>query len=368
MDPLESSEAGAHNSEKPLLRSSVRPTILERVLSRVHLGFISGTILVFLLIGPLGNYLFSSSVSFELDDAFYATFGLANDSPVNPYLVASTAFWFAFLLFVCFSVRHLRLRLAKAEPVLVSLAPDGEATVSSVFRFASSAPFQLAIAAMFLIVYMTSVPGMMANGEFTLLSGSVYVFRSLLRSVVFGSVLGLCFGTLWGLYQFGRKKLRLIPFSQDRWLGARELGSLSFTFTSIYFVGLTLFTIQAVLGGMTGASSIVNLLFMTSLPPLGVVLLLAPLVSAHHRMAEVKANEVSRLREQSEVILNDVLHAGKEDNTQYPKLLALEALEKKTSSIPTWPFATHVLGQLVTVMLSVVALVVFRIIQIVFGI
>ncbi len=346
----------------------MQPTILERVLSRVHLGFMSGTILVFLLIGPLGNYLFSSSVSFELDDAFYMTFGLARDSPLNPYLVASITFWFAFLLFVCLSVRHLRLRLAKAQPVLVSLAPEGETTVNSVFRFVSSVPFQLTIAVIFLIVYMTSVPGMVASGEFTVLSGSIYLFRSLLRSVVFGSVLGLCFGTLWGLYRFGKEKLRLKSFSQDRWLGVKELGSLSFTFTSFYFIGLTLFIIQAVLSGKTGASSMVNLFFMMLLPPLGVVLFLAPLVSTHRRMAEVKADEVNRLRARSEVVLNDVLHAEKDDSTQYPKLLALEALEKKTSSIPTWPFATHSLGQLVTVVLSVVALVIFRIIQIAFGI
>ncbi len=337
-------------------------------MSRAHLGFTSGVILVFLLIGPLGNFLYSSSVSFNLQDAFYATFGLASDSPLNPYLVAGTAFWFGFLLFVCLAVRHLRFRLVKEKLVLVALSPDGEPTVSSVFKLASSVPFQLAITVIFLIVYTTSVPEMMANGELTVLSGSVYVLRSLLRSVVFGSVLGLCFGTLWGLYQFGKKQLRLKPFTQDRWLGVKGLGSLSFTFTSVYFVGLTLFIIQAVLGGMSGVASVINLLFMMCLPPLGVVLFLAPLFSTHSRMAEVKEAEEARLRERSETVLNVVLQAGEKDETQYPKLLALEALEKKTASIPTWPFATRVLGQVVTVMLSVIALVAFRIIQITFGI
>lgn len=345
----------------------MRPTVIESVFSELHLDFKLGAFLAFLIMGPLGSFLFSYFVSFNLGDALYASAGLVPDSPYNLYSVTGTIFWYGFLIFVPYSIRYLRIKLMKAEPVLTSLSPDGEATVSRVFRFVSSITFQVGISIVFLAIYMTSLPDLLATGQVTALSGFVYFLRSLLRSMVFGSVLGLYCGALWGLYHFGRERLRLKTFRQDRLLGVKELGSLSFTFTSIYFVGLALFVIQAILGGMAGPVAVVNLLFMMFLPPLGVVLFLAPLVSTHHRMVEAKETEVTSLRELSGNIIGGAADADKTNADQYTKLLALEALERKASSIPTWPFATRMVGQLTSVVLSVFVLIIFRLIQIVFG-
>ncbi len=346
----------------------VRPTVVEDIISKLRLDFTLGALVVFLLIGPLGNLLYSYAQSFDFWSALSSTMGVVPNSPNSIYFVTGNAVWFGFLFFVTFSVRYLRLKLVNAEPVLTSLAPDGEETVRRVFKFVSSTTFQIAISGVFLAIYMTSLPGLLADGGLTVLSGTVYMIRSLLRSLVFGSVFGLYFGALWGLYHFGRERLRFKPFEQDTMLGVKELGSLSFTFTSVYFVGLALFTVQAILGGMTGLVSVVNLLFMMCLPPLGVVLFLAPLVSTHHRMVEAKEGEVASLRALSGKILASASDAEKTDTNQFTRLLALEALERKASSIPTWPFATQTLGQLTSVMLSVVALVIFRLIQIIFGI
>ena len=341
--------------------------MLERILSKVRLNFRAGAIIVFLLIGPLGSFLYLYFVSFDAGYALYGTFGLEAGVPANFYSVASNSLWYGFLLFVPFSIRHLRMKLGKVEPTLASLSPDGETTIRSLFSPASSATFQLAIAAVFMTIYASSVPQLLSSGEFTTLSGSVYLLRSILRSLVFGSVLGLYCGALWGLYRLGKRDLRLKPFKQDRYLGLREVGSLSFTFASVYFGGLGIFTIHAVLGGMTGELSIVNLLFMMSLPLLGVMLFFAPLVSTHQRMVEAKEGETATLVELSGRILSRVPKGGEDDTVRYTELLALEALERKASAIPTWPFGTQMLGKLTTIMLSVTAIVIARIIQIAFG-
>lgn len=344
------------------------PTAFERMLSLVHLSFGFGAFLVFLLIGPLGSFLYQYSVTFDATGALLGTFGVYPGSSSLLYSVASTAIWYAFLLFVTFSVRYLRLRLAKAEPALISVSPDGEATVHSVFRLVSSTPFQGAIAAVFLVIYLTSIPDLMGVGGFTPLSGSVYIFRSFLRSLVFGSVFGLYGGTLWGLYRFGKMRLRLKSFKEDRLLGVRELGSLSFTFTSVYYAGLALFTAQAVLGGATQGVAVVNLLFMMCLPPLGAVLFMAPLVTTHHRMVEAKEAEVAPIRKLSDALLRQVHESSALGDAQYSKILVIESLERKAASIPTWPFATQMVGKLATIMLSVIAITIARLVQMALGI
>ena len=321
---------------------------------------------MFLVIGPLGNFLYLYFISFDPLNAIYGTFGIVEGSTSNLYSVLSNTFWYGFLFFVPFSIRYLRVKLGKIQPVLSSLAPEGEMTVRSVFGRLLSARFQLVVVAVFLAVYATSVPGLLAHGEFTALSGSIYLFRSIVRSLTFGSVLGLYCGALWGLYRFGKKELKLKPFKQDRFLGVRDIGSVSFTFAAVYFVALTLFTIHAVIGGMTGDFPIVNLLFIMSLPLIGVILFLAPLVSTHERMVKAKEAESLNLMELSTRLL-ETQKGDEDDNFRFTKLLAIEALERKISSIPTWPFATQMLGKLTTIMLSVVAIVTARIIQIALG-
>ena len=101
-----------------------RPTLFEKSLSKFHLPYKFITTLAAIFIGPLGNFLFLFAVSRDLQRAFYATFvsmnagepGFPPDLSLNWYSLISNITWYLFLFYVAFSIRHLRLTLAKLEP------------------------------------------------------------------------------------------------------------------------------------------------------------------------------------------------------------------------------------------------------------
>ncbi len=107
----------------------MRPTVFESAVDKACPRYGVGAVLAFLPIGPLGNFLYPYSASFDLVGAFYGAWGVLPGSSSNLYSVVGNAFWYGFLLFALLSIRYPRLSLAKAEPVLVSLALDGETTV-----------------------------------------------------------------------------------------------------------------------------------------------------------------------------------------------------------------------------------------------
>ena len=273
-----------------------RPTLFESTLIASNIPYELALVLVAVFVGPLGNFLYLYSVSNNALRSFYGTFismnagesGFIAAIQSNWYSFAGNVLWYAFLFYVAFIVRLLRMRLIKAEPELVSLAPKGEETISEIFKIVSNAIPQLVIMAVFLIVYATAVPDLMSRGELTAFSTPVYILRSLIRSLMFGSVLWLCCGSLLGLYSFGKQSLRLKSYREDLMLGTKRLGSLSFSFSSVYFLGLALFAAQMILGGLAGQTSIVNVIAILVLVPAGMVLFIAPLMSTHNRMVEVK--------------------------------------------------------------------------------
>jgi hypothetical protein len=335
-----------------------------------------GIALVAVFVGPLGNFVYLYSVSHNASSAFYGTFmsmnagesGFMSAIQSNWYSFFSNVLWYIFLFYVAFIVRHLRMRLVKAEPELVSLAPKGKETTREIFRIVSRGLPQLVIMAVFLIVYATSVPDLMGKGELTVLSTPVYVLRSLFRSLMFGSVLWLYCGTLLGLYRLGKQSLRLKSFHEDLMLGTKTLGSLSFSFSSAYFLGLILFAAQMILGGLAGQTAIVNVIAILVLVPAGLALFVAPLISTHNRMVEVKNAEIASTgRLLSDFIDRDQRSTRKRDQDTI-HLLTLEATERRVMSIKTWPVENPLIGKLAIITISVAATLIARIIQIILNI
>lgn len=347
------------------------PTIFESFLVRFKVPYRLSAVLVAVFVGPLGNFLFLFSLSNNMQSALYGTFGFANagesgtvlNMQFNWYLFISNIIWYAFLFYVVFSARYLRLRLAKAEPFLKTLAPNRKKTLRKTFQIVSKPYPQLAIMFIFLIVYATSVPELMVRGELTAISTPIYILRSLLRSLTFGSVLWLCCAALWGLYRFGKQQLRLKSYQEDPMLGAGELGSLSFSFTWVYFLGLALFATQMVLGGLAGNTPIVNLLTVTVLVPAGIGLFLAPLASIHKKMVEAKKSEIASTRKMFSDLVR-VAEPYEKDDQRMIRLLTLEAVERNAASIRTWPIESPVLGKITLITISVSATMIARLIQI----
>jgi len=349
-----------------------RPTLFENMLIASRLPYELGIVLVAVFVGPIGNFLYLYSVSSNALSAFYGTFfsvsagesGFFEAVRSHWYSFAGNVVWYLFLFYVAFMARHLRMRLVKAESELVALAPDAEETVRGIFKIISKVIPQLVIMFIFLMVYATAVPDLMSKGELTVFSTPVYVLRSLVRTLMFGSVLWLNAASLWGLYRFGKQSLRLKSYHEDLMLGTKKLGSLSFSFSSVYFLALILFASQAVLGGLAGQASVVNVVFILVLVPLGLVLFTAPLISTHHRMVEVKKAEIASTGK----LLSELISRGseqiEEEDQDTVHLFTLEATERRIMSIRTWPVENPLIGKLALIAISVAATLIARIIQI----
>ena len=350
--------------------SIFHPTLFEKLIVFSHLPFTFGVFLFAFFIGPLGNFLFYFVLSGNATDAFFQTFfsvsvegiGLTRAVSVYWYSLAGNLLWYTFLFYVAFLVRYLRGRLIQAKPELIALAPDGETDVRRIFRIVSMTAPQLVIMIIFLLVYATSVPDMLGKGELTVLSTPVFLFRSLLRSILFGSVLWLFGAGLWSLSTFGRLRLKLKSCFEDSMLGTRELGSLSSSFSIPYFLGLALFTGQMTLGGFAGQTSLVNTISLLILIPMGIILFIAPLVSTHRRMLEAKNVETAVADKQMAELIGRIRETGEEDDRNVIRLLLLETVERKTKGIKTWPIDNQLIERLAIIATSVTAVLLAQII------
>lgn len=352
-----------------------RPTLFESMLIASRIPYELGVVLIAVFVGPLGNFLYLYAVSNNAVSSFYGTFMSTNAGESgfiaaiqsNWYSFASNILWYAFLFYVAFTVRHLRTRLTQTEPELVSLAPKGKESIREIFGIVSKAIPQLVIMAIFILVYATSVPDLIGKGELTALSTPVYVFRSLFRSLMFGSVLWLYCGSLWGLYRLGKQGLRFKSYHEDLMLGTKKLGALSFSFSLAYFLGLTLFAAQMILGGFAGQTAIVNVVAILVLVPAGIALFIAPLISTHNRMVEVKKAEIATTGKLlSEFIDRDPKSARKKQSAI--QLLTLETTERRVMSIKTWPVENPLIGKLALIAISVAATLIARLIQVLLNI
>ncbi len=354
------------------VEDNFRPTLLEKTLVLLHLPPTLGMILVAVFVGPLGNFLYLYAVSNRVTSALYGTFislnaedlGFATAVQSNWYSLAGNVLWYVFLFYVAFIMGHLRTHLLKAEPELASLAPNGERDVHDVFKVVSDYVPQIVIMLIFLFVFATSVPELIGKGELTLFSTPIYVLRSSVRSLMFSSVLWLYGASLWGLYCFGKQNLKLRSYEEDPLLGTRRLGSLSFTISSTYFLWLILFVSQMIFGGLAGQTSIVNIVFMLILVPVGIALFIAPLVSAHTTMLKVKRAEIASTNKLLSELISRVRGANEKDDQNMIRLLALETSERKVLSIRTWPVENPLIGRLALITGMVAATLIARLIQV----
>lgn len=329
-------------------------------------------ILVAVFVGPLGNFLYLYSVSNKVTSALYGTFismnveelGFIGAVQSNWYSLAGNVLWYVFLFYVAFMIGHLRMRLVKAESELVSLAPNGEEDVHGVFKIVSEYLPQLMIMFIFLFVFATSVPELIGKGELTGFSTPIYILRSSVRSLMFSSVLWLYGASLWGLYRFGKQNLRLKSYDEDPLLGTKRLGSLSFTISSTYFLGLLLFAGQMIFGGLAGQTSIVNIVFVLVLVPVGIALFIAPLVSTHITMLKAKRAEIASTNKQLSELISRVRETSEKDDQTMIRLLALETTERKVTSMKTWPVENPLIGKLALITAMVAATLIARLIQV----
>ena len=339
-------------------------TLLETLLLRIPLPYV-GTCIV---LGYLVNTFFPVILVDIVEPGSVSDLLLATLSPLT--LVNSL-----FVSYMLFAPRYMRLRILKSEKQLSQLLPAGEEDFHRIFGRVSSLRPQLLIwgfATVLLLVDFNIIPLLLpaaASGRSSgpqpttpLGSGvaeSAGILDFLVTTLVISSLAWVYYSSLKGIDKLGSLAINFSPFYRDTFLGLRPVGSLALSLAFAYF-GLDVFFIVT---GFASSPSLVDIVtvggLLVGLVVVGVLAFFLPLRRLHGRMLQQKAFERSRLSERFAKVI-ETASQGQDPGTDALEVLKLDLMDRKVSSIATWPFDYQILGKLTIIVLSVTAAMLTR--------
>ncbi len=341
-----------------------RITIIERVVGLTHLPYSLGCLVVALAAGGPGFFLLLYLDSFSLSEALtrllsYSAFQVLQLNQQVPKYQGflSAALYTAALFLNMYLARHWRLKLLAAGPELSALTPGGEGTFRRIFGLVSSSKGTLLVTLLIFLVYFPP-RALIANDPITLL-GTIIIIP--LNTLIFATTTWMFLSGLWALRRFSLEPLNLKRFYEDRILGLRPLGLLVVSFASTFFA-----LDSVILVGSFLTTDIYNLFVALLILSMGVVMLLFSLGGMHSKMIQVKQEEEASLRMRTAQLMVAPEEQGGQDSQVFlrmEELLRLQVLEARISKIPTWPFETRVVERLLAIILSVVAIMLAKFIQ-----
>ncbi len=282
--------------------------------------------------------------------------------------------------YLLYSPRYMRLKTLETEPSISPLLENGEPSFHKLFgRISSLRPQLLAwlVSTVGLLVSLVLLPNPFGGAPlyFALPSSTplldlVEFVTSSLAFAFYG--LGLSssawayYSLLRGIHLSGSQPLKLRPYYSDRFLGLRPVGSLALSLALAYFGMVGLLIVILAVGPSTSIADVIGVYgLLGALTVLGLVMFFLPLRRLHIRMLEQKTLETRRLAERFEPLFKEASPdnpTGDRAQSMILDSLRLEIVDRKVSSMATWPFDFRVLGKLSVVILSVTAALIVRVI------
>jgi hypothetical protein len=339
-------------------RAIENPTLLERFVSVIPLPY------------PLAALIWALVLSsgFLFDAISYLTTGTTLLSLANlPNRFLN--FLLPFYLFLM--VRYMRLRVVALEAPIAARLTGGEHDYRQAFgRMTQTAPVVVLTATLGTLLLLSYV----STGILPTSTAPLLIVANII--VVYLAALG--FTTyLWefataslGLHKLGGSSLRLGSFLEDRMMGAKPMGNLGLTLTTAYFGGLLLVFLLFTTFQAPSIPSVPGTAVFYAFLLLGVALFFLPLNSIHAKMQAEKRRlmreigvRYSHINETTpptteKATLDDV-RAGVARLTD---LRQLEILDRKVTALPTWPFDIQLVSRFITIVLSVTAVLLSRLI------
>ncbi len=281
-----------------------------------------------------------------------------------------------FIAYLFYTPRYMRNRLLKSEAQLTGLLPGGEEDFHKLFGRVSALKPQLATWALFSIALFAEInivplllpapaTAQSTSVPVTVLGNEIFTVANLLlffvATLVLSSTAWVYYCVLKGIHRMGNAALNFSPFYRDSFLGLKPVGSLALSLAAAYF-GFEAFLIAA---GFASTPTLADLFtvggLLIGLVAMGVLAFFLPLRKLHGRMAQEKASERVKLSERFALIL-DQNRGMTEQSTDEKALevLKLDLMDRKVSSIATWPFDFQILGKLTIITLSVTAALLTR--------
>ena len=334
------------------LRSIEKPTILERF--------------VMIIPGPywLSALIWATALTSGL--GFDAISLIATGkSPLSLATLPNTLLNLLFFFYALLMVRYIRQRVVAEEAHIAPRLKNGADDYHTAFGRMTRTlpPFLLALVFSALLLYSYAINGVFSS-TWLILANVVVAFLGTFATTTyiweFGSV-------CWGLHRLGGTSLNLGSFLEDRMMGTKPLGNLALSLTVAYFGEILIATLLfATLPGF-GVGSIVPSVILLII---GIGLFFLPLNSIHVRMQREKRRLLKEIgvryprlqqdptQRNTSATLDDV-HAGVMRLTD---LQEVEMLDRKITTLPTWPFDVNVISKFVAILLSVSAALLARLI------
>jgi hypothetical protein len=345
-------------------------TLAERFIAAFRLPYALGCLVVgFVLFGIL-NTLFSKYVeTMDLRQAVDAAF-----SPQN--LATGLLFAYSF-----YAPRYMRTKLLDAGRSLPALMPDKEEGFRKTFHGVASVRPQVGtwiafLSALLLAFEVAVVFGGSSSFRFdTSGSFSWLEFLATIVGVVSLAVVSLALSsvvwTYWsisaGMRRFSGTPLELRPYYEDPFLGLKPVGSLALSLATVYFGFIALFLLALLtspstpkVGDLVGVGG-----FLFGLIVLGVLLFFLPLTKLHRRMVAEQRTARAVLNPQMRMLFQESPGRGHDD---VGHVLRVDLMDRKVAAIAGWPYDVGILGRLSVIAVSVTAILISRLLALVFHI
>lgn len=319
-------------------------TLLERFVGALRLRYALAVLLLGVVAGPpayyLARYLYGAPVLL----------------PTDPAGLGLTFLYYVVTVYPYFAVRYVRRRILAAGPELQALLPNGRDTYLRAFRGLAQAvpPVTLTVVLFAVTLVAIGLPSGTPEGAEETLSAAVATFG-------YASLVWVYASGLWALYSLGAMPLRLKPYYEDAFLGARVMGSLSFALAFAYFGGM--FVIGLVFFFYPVFLAMVLVLCFG-----GVILFFLPLLNIHHRMVEAQRMHRAAVAADFKKLMTIPREDGSAPEgitlADLKRVLTHDILERKVSAISTWPFEKGLLSQFTVVIVSVIAILLGRVAQV----
>jgi ABC-type multidrug transport system fused ATPase/permease subunit len=181
--------------------------------------------------------------------------------------------------------------------------------------------------------------------------------------MVVGTFIWIYFGSIRGLYELGKKPLKLKSFHEDKTLGTRPVGLLSLSFASLYIIGIGLAVLLVlILSPQTSFPFFTGLLAILIL--LGIIFFFFPLYSVHQRMVEVKTREQESVRKQLSKVFETRTRSESSEKDlgealdRLTKIIAVDVTKGELENIPTWPVDAPIISRFITLLFSIIGILI----------
>ncbi|HZY46493.1 MAG TPA: hypothetical protein VFE96_01735 [Candidatus Bathyarchaeia archaeon] len=287
-------------------------------------------------------------------------------APLSLEAIPNVLLNFLFIFYAFIMIRYMRLKVVAEESSTVPRLSGGKEDYHRAFgRMTQTIPVIIMTAVFGTIILAGRVSdGTLPLNPFLILANAIVTY---LGSLAFSTYFWEFAIASWGLHKLGGSSLRLGSFLEDRMMGVRPMGSLALSLAIAYF------------GGVLFAA----LLFSTISPPtlasqwpfiaflvLGIAFFLLPLNSIHVKMQAEKRRLLREVSARYPTLAQDPSmtrdSATLEDvHAKLAKLTDLqevEMLDRRIAALPTWPFDISVASKFITIVLSVTAVLLSRVI------